>query len=360
MERFACSTMIVSGEGALQALSEGAGGRLAVVTEDFLERSGLVRNLLNRVKCEKTLIIKDVHPEPTIRQAVEGAETLRRFQPDGVVALGGGNVMDCAKAMRCFAKWDCVLTVVPTTIGSGAEASGDVTLTHDGRRHTLRDDAMRPDRVILETVMLDQTSRVELGEGGFSLLASGLESYAGKRTGILADIHAREAFAVAWAALPAALSGSTAARRRVQTASVMAAMARDQSGSGLCSALCGSLGTVFHLSQGKLAGIVLPAVVGWNAHGVPQRYAELARAAGLGGSSAAAGAGNLKTGLLRLRRELGLPGTLAQAGIDPRSVWNQAKRIVQLTLEDRAWANNPVTVDDFVVRRILEEITGRL
>ena len=69
---------------------------------------------------------------------------------------------------------------------------------------------------------------------------------------------------------------------------------------------------------------------------------------------------NLKNGLCRLRRELGLPATLTQAGVDLRRIRSSGSRIVELTLEDPACRNNPVAVDDFVVRRILEEITGRM
>ena len=69
---------------------------------------------------------------------------------------------------------------------------------------------------------------------------------------------------------------------------------------------------------------------------------------------------NLKNGLVRLRRELNLPETLAQAGVDPRSVWRNAEQIVKATLEDPCCKTNPMEVEDFLVRRILEEVTGRV
>ena len=69
---------------------------------------------------------------------------------------------------------------------------------------------------------------------------------------------------------------------------------------------------------------------------------------------------NLKNGLLRLRRELNLPETLAQAGVDPRAVWRNMETIVRATLADPCCGTNPMAVEDFVVRRILEEVTGRV
>ena len=105
--------------------------------------------------------------------------------------------------------------------------------------------------------------------------------------------------------------------------------------------------------------MLLPVIVDCNAHAAGRRYAELSRAAGTGGSNEGMGVRNLRAGLLRLRRELGLPGSLVQAGLDIRVIWNSGKQIVEQTLEDPECRNNPVTVDDFLVRRILEEITGR-
>ena len=69
---------------------------------------------------------------------------------------------------------------------------------------------------------------------------------------------------------------------------------------------------------------------------------------------------NLRNGLLRLRRELNLPETLAQAGVDPRAVWQNVERIVEATLADPCSRDNPMEPEAFLVRRILEEVTGRV
>ena len=90
------------------------------------------------------------------------------------------------------------------------------------------------------------------------------------------------------------------------------------------------------------------------------KYAELARASGMGGSVDTIAVRNLKNGLIRLRRELNLPETLVQAGVDPRSVWRNADEIVKAVLADPCCQSNPMAVEDFLVRRILEEVTGRV
>ena len=113
------------------------------------------------------------------------------------------------------------------------------------------------------------------------------------------------------------------------------------------------------MAHGRLNAILLPSVIATNAHVAGAKYAELAREAGLGGSADTIAVRNLRNSLIRLRRELKLPETLAQAGVEPRQVWSSTGEIVQAVLEDPCCKTNPMQVEDFLVRRILEEVTGR-
>ena len=140
----------------------------------------------------------------------------------------------------------------------------------------------------------------------------------------------------------------------------MAGIAFSQAGLGLCHAASHVLGGRFHLPHGRLNAILLPAVIGCNANVALSPYAKLARAAGISGAADTVAVRNLKNSLIRLRRELELPETLAQAGVDPRQVWAQTGEIVRAVLADPCCATNPLRVDDFLVRRILEEVTGRV
>ncbi len=105
---------------------------------------------------------------------------------------------------------------------------------------------------------------------------------------------------------------------------------------------------------------MLPAVIGVNAYAAGGKYAALARAAGLNGSADTVAVRNLRSSLIRLRRELKLPATLAQAGVNPELVWHNTDDIVRAALADPCCATNPVTPEDFLVRQILEEVTGRV
>ena len=360
MERFACRTQVVSGQGAMGILAQRQWTRLLVAAEPRLADTQTVRQIIKATKEPEWMLLSDVDPEPTMQQAVDASRRLREFQPDLVVALGGRNVMDWAKAMVCFSRHSCELVMVPAAFGAGSEMTGRVTLAHNGRRHLLRDRTMCPDMVILDPELQGPVSKASVSEGGFELLAAALEVYTAEQGSFLRRIHAREAFVSGVAALPAAFAGNGVALDRMRMASVLVGLAVEEAGLGLCRAMGNSLGTVFGISRGKAAAILLPAVIGCNAHGAGRRYAELSRAASMGGSREEIGIRNLRTGLIRLRRELGLPGTLVQAGVDIRSIWNNGRQVAELTLEDPECRNNPVAVDDFLVRRILEEITGSI
>lgn len=358
MERFACGTTVISGEGALEILAEDAGKRLLVVTDPGIRETSLIQWVLDQAKPVSTAFFDAVAPEAAVRQAMDGAHFLEAGLPEMVVGIGGGNVLNCAKAMVGFAKYRCCLTLIPTAVGTGAEAGDCAVLFHDDRFHNLRGAGMGAQRVILDGRFLQGKPQRQLAEEGFSLLAVSLESYASKNAGLLTGMYAREAFATGWAVLPAALSGRLWALRRLQMASMLSSVAADQAGGGLCGALCGSLRSVFRLRPGRVEGIILPAVMEFNAAVSGTRYAELARSAGMGGSTETLGVRNLRNGLVRLRKELGLPGTLAQAGLPPAMIWNRLGKILELTLEDHRCRNNPVPVDDYMVRRILDAAAG--
>lgn len=355
MDRFSCRTTVVSGTNALSVLGEEKWERMLLIAEPGTVYGARIRQAAGYPAMEQQEVTT-----PTVKQAVEGSRKIREFHPDLVVALGDRTVLDCGKAMVCFSREPCTLAAVPAAIGSGSEVTGTAILSHNGCRHLFQDPAMYPAMAILDAGLTEKFSGAAVREGGFELLAAAAEAFAGMNGGCLRDLHAREAFAAAWGALPAACAGNIHARQRLQMAGVLAGMAGEGTEPGLCRAMENSLVTLFGISPGKAAAMLLPAIIGCNAHAAGMRYAELSRAAGLGGSREDIGIRNLKSGLVRLRRELGLPGTLVQAGIDIRAVWNHSRKIVELTLEDPACRNNPVAVDDFMVRRILEEITGRI
>ena len=360
MEKFSCKTTIISGAGAVSALEELGAKRLFLVSDPFFVKNGVAQRVIAASKCEHSEIFDKVQPDPTVELAAEGTARLRSFGPDLVAALGGGSTLDLAKAMAYFGKGDYLVAAIPTTSGSGSEVTDFAILTHDQVKHPLVDRRLRPDMAILDADLLQELPKGLIAETGFDVLTHALEAYVARNSGAITDVYAREAFSSAYAALPASYAGNRNVRLKVHLAATMAGMAFSQAGLGLCHAMAHSLGGMFHVPHGRLNAILLPSVVSCNAHVCGKKYAELARAAGIGGSADTIAVRNLRNGLLRLRRELNLPETLAQAGVDPRAVWQNVERIVEATLADPCSKDNPMEPEAFLVRRILEEVTGRV
>ena len=360
MDEFDCKVKIVSGAGAVSKLADFGAKRLFLVTDPFFYKNGTAQRIADAAGAEQVEIFHDVRPDPTVELAAEGTARLKAFGADLIVALGGGSAMDCAKAMAFFAKGDTKLVALPTTSGSGSEVTDFAILTHNKVKYPLVDKKLRPCMAILDGDQLQEMPPSLIADSGFDVLTHAVEAYVATGAGAFSDMLAQEAFRSAFGALPASFAGQKAVRLKVHQAATMAGMAFTQAGLGLCHAMAHALGGMFHVPHGKLNAVLLPAVVATNAHVAGDKYAQLARSCGMGGTADTIAVRNLRNGLIRLRRELKLPETLAQAGITPSALRSGANDIVKATLEDPCCKTNPMVPEAFLVRRILEEVMGRV
>ena len=359
MEEFYCKTKIVSGENALSWLDKQRCQRLLVVADPFFRENGWAEKIADRVQAEVKEFFCNVKPDPTVELAAEGTALMRQLKPQLLIALGGGSTLDTAKAMRHFAAEQVTFVAIPTTSGSGSEVTDFAILTHGEVKHPLVDSRLQPDVAILAQELVEGLPAALVADGGFDALSHALESFAATGATPISQALAANAFSVVFAHLPASFTGDRQARGKLHMASCMAGMAFAQSGLGMCHALSHSLGGIFHIPHGRLNAILLPEVIACNAPAAGEAYAKLARAAGLGGSANTIGVRNLRNGLLRLRKELQLPATLQQAGVSPQKLWHYSRQIVETALKDPCMATNPVKCEDFMLRRILEAVSGR-
>lgn len=360
MEQFSCKTKIYTGKGSLSVLQTLGCKRLLLVTDPYFQKNGTAQRIAGFTKAEYVEIFHKITPDPSVELAAEGTALMRSFQPDTLIALGGGSTMDCAKAMAYFADLPVKLVAIPTTSGSGSEVTDFAILTHKNVKHPLVDNRIRPDVAILDSELLDKLPPSLIADSGFDVLSHALEAYVAKDASTITDCLSRDAFSAVFASLPSSFSGNMGVRQKIHTAATMAGLAFTQAGLGLCHAMSHSLGGVFHIPHGRLNAILLPSVIECNALVAGAKYANLARAAGLGGSADSIAIRNLKNALIRLRRELQLPQTLAQTGVDPGEIRYKSSEIVKAVLADPCCATNPLPVEDFIVRRILEEVAGRV
>ena len=359
MEDFSCKTRVISGAGSVARLKDLGARRLFLVTDPFFMKNGQAARVAQATGAEEVVYFDQVTPDPSVELAAQGTARLKEFGPDLIVALGGGSAMDLAKAMGYFGKGCCYVVAIPTTSGSGSEVTDFAILTHNKVKHPLVDPRLRADLAVLDSDLLSALPPSLVADAGFDVLSHAVESFVATDAGAVTDALARDAFCCCYASLPASFAGRTEVRQQIHMAATMAGMAFTQAGLGLCHAMSHSLGGVFHVPHGRLNAILLPAVIGTNAHVAAGKFARLARAAGMGGSADTVAVRNLRSSLIRLRSDLKLPGTLSAAGITPQALWSNMDSIVESTLADPCCATNPMKVEDFMIRRILEEVSGR-
>ena len=357
MESFSCKTKIISGIGAIWELSQLGAKRVLVVADPYFQNTDLPDKLKKATNAEECQFFFEVKPDPSVELSAKGTALVQAFQPDTMIALGGGSAMDCAKAMVYFSGINVHFVAIPTTSGSGSEVTDFAILTHDGVKHPLVDDRLQPELAILDGNLLNSLPKSLIADAGYDILAHALESYVATGAGEISRALAADAFSVALHRLPDSFVNDTSARLPVHQAATMAGMAFSQSGLGLCHALAHTLGGQFHIPHGRLNAILLPAVVEAN-KAANAGYAELARRAGLGGTAEAMAVRNLKNALVHLRKELQLPATLAQAGVSPSQVKQATEALVKTALADPCCATNPVPVDGNLVRSVLQQVTG--
>ena len=357
MQRFYCKTKIITGP-AGQVLQTLRPEKLLLVTDPYFAQKGIAQSILSQAGAKETRVFSEVAPDPSVELAAQGTAVLKKFGPDMIVALGGGSAMDCAKAMAYFYGEKVTLVAIPTTSGSGSEVTDFAVLTHGSTKYPLVDPKVCPDVAILDESLLKELPKNLVADTGFDVLAHALEAFVATDAGAITDALASAAFCTALAHLPASYSGNIAVRGKLHQASCMAGLAFSQAGLGLCHAMSHSLGGMFHVPHGRLNAILLPAVVQCNTDVATAKYAKLARAAGISGAADTVAVRNLKNTLIRLRRELKLPENLTQAGVPPRMLRGKVRDIVEATLQDPCCKTNPVKVEDFMVRRILEEVAG--
>lgn len=348
---FAYSSRILEG---MEGLNDLAGKRVLFVTDPQWRKKGCLEQIEARLHPMETRIYDHARPAATAMGAAEVTQTVKSFAPDWVVALGSRGAVETARAAVYFSKTGVKLAVIPGLAGICSATGDQVVLTHGQGNHRLMGRHLLPERVVLL-----EWEEERPAEAGFAILACCLEGAMASGAGSITDALVKDAFAAVFGTLPAFCAGEGKPMRLLQ-AGAMAGMAASQAGLGMVEAMTATLSSLFQLNRDSVCAALLPAAVQCCIPLAGSKLALLARAAGFGGSTQDMVLQNLKNGLLRLRRELGLPQTLAQAGLPPEKLWQHCEAVVSGVLADPVCRSGPAAVEDFMIRRVLTEAAGNV
>jgi len=340
---------IVYGEDALEGLE---GEKALIVTDENMVRLGFVawvEEALGRAGME-TAVFAEVEPDPSLQTARRAAQMAHEFGPDWVVGLGGGSSMDAAKA--CWVLYEnpgmdpaainpleeltlrekAHLIAIPTTIGTGSEATWAIVLTDTeaqcklglGSRQSL------PDLAILDPRFVADLPGTIAADTGMDALTHAIEGYTNTWHNEFSDGVALQAIRLIFEHLPRACQGDVEARERMQNAACLAGMACSNSLFALAHSLGHSLGALFHVPHGRNVGLFLPYTIEFSVRGPePTRYGEIAHVLRLPADSETEAAAHLVEAIRRLARTIGQPLTIRDLGIDEAEFEASLDRLVE-------------------------------
>jgi len=335
------SPEIVFGEGALDYLDELSGRRAFIVTDPTLHKLGftdLVAGHLRTAGLEVTHFA-EVEPEPSLETVYRGVEAVRAFKPDWIVGLGGGSAMDAAKAMwalyeRPDLRADEIsplidlglgakahLITIPTTAGTGAEATWALVLTDtaEGRKLGLGSRDTLATLTIVDPALTAELPPRITADTGLDALTHAIEGYTSSWHNDFSDGLCLKAAQMVFAYLPRAVAnGSDAeAREKMANAATIAGLGFGNSMAALAHAMGHSFGAVFHRPHGRCVSLFLPYTIEYVVNGGVSRYADVAHTLRLPAGDEATAAAALVNAIRDLMRQVGEPTTVAEMGISP-------------------------------------------
>ncbi len=376
---------------ALDELKTVMGKRRAfLVTDSFLYKSGFAKPITD--KLDEMGIAHacffNVEPDPTLACAKEGAQQMRAFEPDVIIALGGGSAMDAAKimwvmyehpeadfmdmAMRfvdirkrvyTFPKMGekAYFVAIPTSAGTGSEVTPFAVITDEqsGVKYPLADYELMPNMAIVDADLHMSAPKGLTAASGIDAVTHDLEAYAAMLATDYTDGLALRSLKTIFEYLPRAYDNGQndpEAREKMANAATMAGMAFANAFLGVCHSLAHKLGAFHHLPHGVANALMIEEVIRFNAVEAPPkmgtfsqyayphtlaRYCEVADYLGLGGSTQEEKLENLIQAINDLKARVGIKKTIRDYGIDEADFLARLDEMVEQAFDDQCTGANP-------------------
>lgn len=344
MQAFRIPSNIVYGEKSINYLSELNGKKAMLITGgSSMKRSGFLdkaAELLKEAGMEVTLF-DGVEPDPSVRTVFRGANAMQEFNPDWIVAIGGGSAIDAAKAMWVFYEHPeltfpeivepfsipqlrnkAKFVAIPSTSGTATEVTAFTVITDTDTPNSLKYPLVSyeiiPDVAIVDPDLTTTMPPRVTAYTGMDALTHAIEAYVSTANSIFTDPLALEAIRTICTDLPKAYDNGEdkEARAKMHYAQCLAGMAFTNALLGIVHSMAHKIGAQFHIPHGEANAILLPYVIQYNAKNSLQRYADIAKAIGITESDPVKAVEKLVEFIKDLNRRVGISVTLSETGID--------------------------------------------
>ncbi|MED2874907.1 bifunctional acetaldehyde-CoA/alcohol dehydrogenase [Bacillus thuringiensis] len=334
----------------------------------------------------KVGVFSEVEPDPSDETVFKGAEMMRSFKPDVIIALGGGSAMDAAKGMWLFYEYPettffgikqkfldirkrtckfptlgqkAQFVAIPTTSGTGSEVTPFAVITDkkNNIKYPLADYELTPDVAIIDPQFVMTVPPHVTADTGMDVLTHAIEAYVSIMANDYTDGLALKAIDLVFKYLPRAYKNGNdeEAREKMHNASAIAGMAFANAFLGINHSLAHKLGPEFHIPHGRANAILMPHVIRYNAikprkhalfpkyeHFVAdERYAYIARTLGLPASTVEEGVESLVQAIISLGKELNINMSIAGQGVKQEAFDNVVDVLSERAFEDQCTPANP-------------------
>ena len=386
MARFTLPRDLYHGKGSLETLKTLSGSRAIVVVGGgsmkkfgFLDR---VESYLKEAGFEVRLF-EGVEPDPSVETVMKGAEAMREFQPDWIVAIGGGSPIDAAKAMWAFYEYpdttfDALCTpfnfptlrtkakfcAIPSTSGTATEVTAFSVITdyQKGIKYPLADFNITPDVAIVDPDLAETMPKKLTANTGMDAMTHAIEAYVSTLNCDYTDPLALYAIKMINELLVKSYNGDMEARDRMHNAQCLAGMAFSNALLGIVHSMAHKTGAAFsggHIVHGAANAMYLPKVIKYNSKNptAMKRYADIARFIGLTGDNDEALTDALIARIKELNKELNIASCIKdyEGGIiDEKEFLDKLPEVAKLAVGDACTGSNPREITPPVREKLLK------
>lgn len=364
--------------------------RAFIVTDESMVKLGYVDKILyhlrKRAEYVHSEIFADVEPDPSFDTIKRGIEAMNKFNPDVIIALGGGSPIDAAKGMWLFFEHPDAdveglklkfmdirkrtykfptlgektkLVAIPTTSGTGSEVTSFAVITDKEKniKYPLADYELTPDIAIIDPDLVMSLPKRITADTGMDVLTHALESYVSNMASDYTDGLAEKAIELVYKYLPVAYENGSdkIAREKMHNASCIAGMAFTNAFLGINHSIAHKLGGEFHIAHGRANAIILPYVIKYNATKptkyvsfpkyeyfiADEKYSNVAKILGLKASTTEEGVKSLVEAIQKMNKNLDIPCSLKEQGIDEKEFLEKLDMLCEKAFEDQCTTANP-------------------
>lgn len=380
--RFTLPRDLYYGENALENLKNVKGKKaMVVVGGGSMKRFGFLDKVVDYLHEAgiETCLFEGVEPDPSVETVMKGAKAMTQFQPDWIVAIGGGSPIDAAKAMWAFYEYPettfedlCIpfnfptlrqkakFLAIPSTSGTATEVTAFSVITdyEKGIKYPLADFNITPDIAIVDPALAETMPPHLVAYTGMDALTHAVEAYVSTLNSVFTDPLAIKAIQIVNEELKKSFDGDMSSREKMHYGQCLAGMAFSNALLGIVHSMAHKTGAAFstgHITHGLANAMYLPYVIQYNAKDATAalRYAEIANAIGITGTPQEC-IDQLCERIVEFNQYMKIPNTLKEFGIVEEEFKEKIKMISENAVGDACTGSNPRSIDPATMERLFQ------